>query len=792
MFSRATGAPRSLYLLCAIALLLAAPARSGAQAVGTEAGTVRTASTSAPDTEVTQLNLLVGRSAIVNIGQPIARISLTRPEIADAMVTGSQQILVHGKAPGTISMFIWDRSGSIKRYDVTVARDLTQLNQQLRQLFPGESISVTGNGKDVVVSGTVSSKYVIEKAVDVAAGYVDKKEDVVNLLRQQEGVATNQVLLRVRFAEVSRTALTELGASFFTSPLGYKDYVARTTTQQYSAPTLDDKGSDATKLVFSDYLNLFLFNNKEGLGTLIKALQTKGLFESLAEPNLVAENGKEASFLAGGEYPYPVVQGTGANVAVTIVFKEYGIRLNFLPTLVGGDLIHLKVRPEVSSLDFTNAVTYQGFRIPSLSTRRAETEIELQDGQTFAIAGLLNNTVTSTMQKIPGIGDIPILGLLFRSKAAQKGQSELVVMITPQILRRGSMGAATGLPNLVEPYLPPPKKTLPQPPARLPGGAPQLGDTMPAPAPVAATPAVAAPASPIAAPSVSPARPAPAAPAAVVGQPAPAPTTAAPQAPPSPSPSRLPIVAPSVSPAKPAPSAPASPAVSPAPPAPPSTPKIDEKKLAEERKAAARAAELKKAEEEKAEERAAKVLKQTQEADARELVRQQALDAKHREAEAKAAEERKKADARELVRQQALDAKHREAEANAAEERKKAEAAQAARRAEAQRQAEAKAAEEQRKAEIRLAEEQGKAERARLELARKQAEEALKQEEKAASERAKRDAGAAKQTAELQRKQVDAEKKRLKEIQDAVDRLNAAQAAYQAAVAKTKKGPGQQ
>src|SRR5512133_1442718 len=377
MFSRATGAPRSLYLLCAIALSLTVSARGLAQSVGPEGGTARAAMTGVSDSEPNQLNLLVGRSTVVNTGLPIARVSLTRPEVADALVTGTQQLLVHGKTPGTISMFIWDRAGAIKRYDVTVARDLSQLTEQLRTLFPGETISVTGNGKDVVVSGTVSSKYVMDKAVDVAAGYVDTKEDVVNILRQQEGIATNQVLLRVRFAEVSRSALTELGISFFTDPNGYKNWVGRTTTQQFAAPIYDDG-----KLVFSDFLNLFLFNNKEGLGAVVRALQSKGLFQSLAEPNLVTENGKEASFLAGGEYPYPVVQGTGSNLAVTIVFKEYGIRLNFTPTLVGGDLIHLKVRPEVSSLDFGNSIVYQGFKIPSLSTRRADTEVELMDGQT--------------------------------------------------------------------------------------------------------------------------------------------------------------------------------------------------------------------------------------------------------------------------------------------------------------------------------------------------------------------------------------------------------------------------
>ena len=200
--------------------------------------------------------------------------------------------------------------------------------------------------------------------------------------------------------------------------------------------------------MFSDFLNLFIFDSKNNLGAVVKALQTKGLFQSLAEPNLIAENGKEASFLAGGEYPYPVVQGQSGGQTVTIQFKEFGVRLHFTPTIVGSDLVKLKVAPEVSSLDFANAVTISGLPRAGHHRRAArETEVELQDGQTFAIAGLMNNTVTSQLQKIPGIGDIPILGFLFKSKAAQKNQTELVVMITPTILRRGSTGVSPKLPR---------------------------------------------------------------------------------------------------------------------------------------------------------------------------------------------------------------------------------------------------------------------------------------------------------------------------------------------------------
>jgi pilus assembly protein CpaC len=442
-----------------IVVLVAAPQAQQAPQAPAAAFSNEPAGAAGLDTSTpTDIDLLVGRSTVLNVGAPIARVSLTVPDVADALVTAPGQILIHGKQPGTISLFVWDRGGAIKTYEVSVRRDLSTLTEQLKQLFPGEPISVTGSGKDVVIAGTVSSKYVIEKAADVAAGYVAKKEDVVNLLKQQEGVASNQVMLRVRFAEVSRSALQELGASFVAS--GFKsDWSGRTTTGQFPAPQWDEDG----KLVFSDFLNLFLFNSKQGLGGVVRALQNKGLFQSLAEPNLIATNGKEASFLAGGEYPYPVVQPSSGGNSVTIMFKEFGIRLNFTPTVLAGDLINLKVRPEVSALDFTNAITLSGFRIPALSTRRTETEVELRDGQTFAIAGLMNNTVTSTMSKIPGIGDVPILGLLFRSKAHQKNQTELVVMITPTIIKRGQMGVSEGLPSPVEPYMEAPEKRLPSP-----------------------------------------------------------------------------------------------------------------------------------------------------------------------------------------------------------------------------------------------------------------------------------------------------------------------------------------
>jgi pilus assembly protein CpaC len=441
------------------------------------------------------VTLTVGRSMVLDTGHPIARVSLTSADIADAMVTSSSELLINGKTPGAISMFVWDRAGGIRRYEVTVQRDLARLSTQLQELFPGEAIAAQNNGRSIVLSGTVSTKDVIDRAVSVAAGYVEKKEDVVPLLQVLPG-RTNQVLLHVRFAEVSRSALTEVGANFALN--GYKDgrWFGRSTTQQFPAPQWDKDG----KFVFSDFLNLFLFDSKEGIAGVVRALQDKGLFQSLAEPNLVAESGKEASFLAGGEIPIPIAQPSGTGVAISVQFKEFGVRLNFTPTVIG-NRVHLKVRPEVSSLDFANAVTLQGFRIPAFTTRRTETEIELEDGQTFSIAGLMNNTMNSSLQKIPGIGDIPILGLLFKSKAAQKGQTELVVMITPEILPNGSTGVTPNLPRLIDPFLSPAKKTLdPPPPAFPPAAAAPRGAAQ-----ESAAPAIAIPAPVVAVPAQAPA-----------------------------------------------------------------------------------------------------------------------------------------------------------------------------------------------------------------------------------------------------------------------------------------------
>ncbi len=366
-------------------------------------------------------------------------------------------------------MFVWDRSGAIRRYEVIVQRDLTRLSTQLQELFPGESISAQNNGRSIVLSGTVSSKEMIDRAVMVAAGYVEKKEDVVPLLQVQPG-RSNQVLLHVRFAEVSRSALTELGVGLRArTATRTAAGSARSTDAAVPGAAVGQATASSSSVISS---TCSCSTRRKAIAGVMRALQDSGLFQSLAEPNLVAESGKEASFLAGGEIPDSDRAASSGTVAhQRSPYKEFGIRLNFTP-VVNGNRVHLKVRPEVSTLDYANAVTLQGFRIPALSTRRTETEIELENGQTFAIAGLLNNTMNSSLQKIPGIGDIPILGLLFKSKAAQKNQTELVVMITPEILPNGSSGVTPNLPRMNEPFMAPARRTIDPPPAAFPVTAP--------------------------------------------------------------------------------------------------------------------------------------------------------------------------------------------------------------------------------------------------------------------------------------------------------------------------------
>jgi pilus assembly protein CpaC len=400
----------------------------------------------APASTNPRVGLIAGRSTVLTTDFDVTRIAVTNPAIADAVVVQPREILIDGKAPGTISLIIWGGSQRLQ-YDLVVEQPTPPLEQQLKQLFPAETIQVALNADAVILSGRVSSTEVMLRAAEVAKASAPKA-NIINMLTVPGMAGSQQVMLQVRFAEVNRRALTEVGASFFTGIGGFKNWTGRTTTQQFPAPDFDDEG-----LVFSDFLNLFLFNNKYNVGTLIKALKQEGHFQSLAEPNLIAYNGQEASFLAGGEFPIPFVSG-GLTNTVSIVFKEFGVRLKFRPT-IAGDLIRLHVAPEVSSLDFNNGILLEGFRIPAITARRAETEVELRDGQSFAIAGLINNESQDDVAALPILSQLPIIGQLFKSKAERKERTELLVIVTPRLVRPLNPDEVPPLPTLPGRFLPP-------------------------------------------------------------------------------------------------------------------------------------------------------------------------------------------------------------------------------------------------------------------------------------------------------------------------------------------------
>jgi pilus assembly protein CpaC len=392
-----------------------------------------------------KINIIAGQSTVMMTDFDVTRIAVTNPLVADATVVQPREILIDGKAPGTISLIVWG-SGRRTQYELIIEPAVTSLQQKLRALFPGEDIQVGITDEAIVLSGRVSGNQVMLRAGEIAQASSSKLK-VINMLQLPGGSDSQQVLLQVRFAEVNRRALQELGVSFFTGLSGFKDYMARGTTQQFAAPDFDNEDG----LVFSDFLNLFVFNTKENVGAVIKALQAKGFLQSLAEPNLIAYNGQEASFLAGGEFPVPIV--SGITNTVSILFKEFGIKLTFRPT-VAGDTIRLKVRPEVSSLDFANGITLEGFRIPALITRRAETDVELRDGQSFAIAGLLNNLSQDDSAAIPILSSLPIIGNLFKSRAERAERTELMVLITPRLVRPLNPDEVPPLPTQLNKFLP--------------------------------------------------------------------------------------------------------------------------------------------------------------------------------------------------------------------------------------------------------------------------------------------------------------------------------------------------
>ena len=401
------------------------------------------------------LRVMVGKSLLINTTERLKRVSVTDPTVADALVVTPTQVLVNGLSPGEVSLLIWDELERSRSFDLRVDVDITAASEEMHRLFPDERINVTPSRNAIVLSGHVTTEDVAKHAGSLASAY---SKNVVNVLTFGP-VGAEEVLLEVKFAEVDRTALTQVGINVFSTGAG--NTIGTTTTGQFGSLTTspitnstssNGVGTTTATTSVGNLLNLFFFNPQVHLGAVIQALQQRNLLQILAEPNLVAINGKESSFLAGGEFPFPVVQpGAGGISTVTVQFREFGVRLKFTPIIQPNGNIHLRVAPEVSTLDFADAVTVSGTTIPAISTRKADTEFELQDGQSFVIAGLMDNRVTDIANKVPWLGDIPILGNFFKSKSMQKSNSELMVLCT---VRRISPGVQTPSgPTNPEPYL---------------------------------------------------------------------------------------------------------------------------------------------------------------------------------------------------------------------------------------------------------------------------------------------------------------------------------------------------
>lgn len=432
--------------------MLLAPALGWALVANAQESTYE-ASFSSATKEGIPINVLVGQSRVINFDRPIGRFSISNPDIAEAVMVSPNQVLVNGKAFGQVNFIAWEKADQkFIVFDVFVRANLSLIDSQIRALFPKDDIRLSQANGSVVLSGTVSNPQAAAQADAVvqAAGF-----KTVNML-QSPVTDASQVQLSVRVAEVNRQKLKEYGSTIASAN-------STAFLVQGGGPgTLGNtNGGDVRTDFIGTAVNLFLFNSGLNTAAFIRGLKTNGALRALAEPNLIAMNGQQASFLAGGEFPVPIVQSGSGNNAVSVIFKEYGVRLNFKPTIIDEDHIRLELEPEVSTIDFANGVRFAGFVIPALRTRRAKTGVELRDGQSFALAGLLDNNETRSISKIPGLGDIPILGNLFKSSSFQKNETELMFIITAELVKplnsdelpqmKGVDGLRNGSPLGIEP-----------------------------------------------------------------------------------------------------------------------------------------------------------------------------------------------------------------------------------------------------------------------------------------------------------------------------------------------------
>ena len=400
------------------------------------------------------LSVSMNRAVVVESDTPFAELSIANPSIADISSLSDRSIYVLGKSPGITTLTLLDQNGQlITNVDVVVSSDITEFKERLRQILPGEKIEVRNANDGIVLSGTVSSSQKLQRALDLAERYAPER---VSNLMSVGGV--QQVMLKVRFAEMERSVSKSLssslalGGSLFGGDVGISGGNGRASNSSGASNNLTGSlpGTNTNN-------GAMLFGFDAGsveVGVLLEALESKGVVRTLAEPNLIALSGQEAKFLAGGEYPVPIAQDGGT---ITVEFKPFGVELNFIPRVVDGDLINLELKAAVSAIDPNNGFTVDSFTIDAFKRREAQTTVEMRDGESFAIAGLLQDDFRDSSGQVPWLGDIPVLGALFRSAEYQRSQSELVVIITAHLVTP-TRGEALALPT--DRITPPSEKDL--------------------------------------------------------------------------------------------------------------------------------------------------------------------------------------------------------------------------------------------------------------------------------------------------------------------------------------------
>jgi pilus assembly protein CpaC len=394
----------------------------------------------AAEMAVRHLKLTVGMSKVVESPLNVQRASVALPDIIEFVAVSPKELLINGKHEGETSLILWQQGGSRILFDVEVLPNPSKLEavrKQLQTELAGQDVTLDFENNTAFLRGTVKDLVAADRAVSIA----NTLGKPVNLLKVTTPPPQTQVLLKVRFADVDREMAGEYGINFFrngTSAVGAAISTSQFSPTTYSTGNNSSGGQSQTQTAFtlSNALNIFLYNKSIDLGAIVNLLQNKNLLQILAEPNVLAIDGKPASFLAGGEFPYPTLGSTGGGASqVSISFRKFGVSIDFVPHLTSRGTIRLEVTPEVSSLDFANGLVFQGFNIPALSTRRVQTEVELESGQSFVIGGLLDNRTSETLSKVPGLSSIPLFGKLFESRSIKKNKTELLVLVTPEIVR---------------------------------------------------------------------------------------------------------------------------------------------------------------------------------------------------------------------------------------------------------------------------------------------------------------------------------------------------------------------